>query len=113
MLNSLDHRISRLIVAIVAICLISAPLHGVSRAHAHNASVPGVQHASDPEHTHKPSEAHSPPSCCYATCTAALVGAPVLILAAVLRPSNTILFTADHIPPAAPLRGIERPPKDA
>ena len=103
--------ISRLIAAIASICVISAPLHAATRAHAGAGGVAAAYHASLPSHEHKNSKPGDAPSCCHATCTTGLMIGPPENVFGGLSPSDVMRPVAVRIPPAAPLPGIDRPPK--
>ena len=109
-----------LICAVVAICLISVPLHVVANAHIGGEQFTAAaplgngpdQHAAVQKHPDEQSKAGRTPGCCDATCTAAgIIGRSELVLDG-LPSSDTAPAGAVPIPTSAPVEGIERPPKD-
>jgi hypothetical protein len=91
--------ISRLIVVVVSIALISAPLHAVTQAHAGGERAATTRDASAPPHEHKPSTPAGAPSCCHATCAKAATAGPAEVVIDVLSPFDIIPPTAVRIRP--------------
>jgi hypothetical protein len=107
--------LSRWIIALVALGLVSAPLHAGARVQdatsAHHSAPQEINHGIPGHHHSSPAEGHAAgKACCQTACVMALLTVPCGTVLPVM-PAVTVALPPDLMPPATEPPGIDRPPK--